>query len=101
VDEIRDDYMLVEVDPAIIGQRYGLGDQDITNLIVSARYRGSTLFPVSEWPCHVYIARILDQSIIKKLAFTKDQVELIAWGMIFPTAEAANAQGKESTHHAS
>jgi len=100
-DEIRDDHMLVEVDPPVIGQRYGPGDRDITNLIISARYQGSTLFPVSEWPCHVYIARILDQSITKVLAFTKNQVELIGWGMIFPTVEEANAQGKDSTHHAS
>lgn len=100
-DEIRDDHMLIEIDPPLIGQIYGLGGQDITNLIISARYHGSTLFPVREWPCHVYIARILDESIAKTLAFKKEQVEVIAWGMIFPSIEEANAQGKESPRHAS
>lgn len=100
-DETRDDHMLVEVAPPVIGQRYGLGDRDIANLIITARYKDSTLFPVTEWPCHVYITRILDQSLIKALAFTKNQVEMIAWGMIFPNVEEANGQGKESPHHAS
>jgi hypothetical protein len=86
---IRDDHMLFEIDPPVIGQPYGLGGRDITNLIISARYKNSTLFPVNEWPCHVYIARILDQGIIKTLVFTKEQVEVIAWGEIFPSIERA------------
>ncbi len=98
-DQIRDDHMLIEVEPPIIGQTYGLGGRDITNLILSARHQGDTLFPIKEWPCHVYVARILDDSIMKTLIFTKEQVEVIAWGMIFPTVEEANALAKESVRN--
>lgn len=94
-DPVRDDHMLIEIEPPVIGQKYGLGNQDITNLILSSRYEGFSLFPVKEWPCHVYIARILDDAVIRTLAFTRSQVEIIAWGMIFRTLEEANAHAKE------
>ncbi len=93
-DSIRDDHMWVEVEPPVIGQTYGLGGRDITTLILSARHRGVTLLPVTEWPCHVYIARILDENITHTLRFTREQVEVIGWGMIFCTIEEANAQMK-------
>ncbi len=68
-DQVRDDHMLVEIEPPLIGQGYGLGGQDITSLILSARHEGFPLFPVKEWPCHVYIARILDDTVSKTLNF--------------------------------
>lgn len=90
-DRVRDDHMLVEIKPPLIGQLYRLGGENITNLILSARHKGSSLFPIKEWPCHVYIARILDGAIIKTMSFTRDQVEIIAWGVIFRTLDEANA----------
>ena len=87
--------MLVEIDPPVIGQHYGLGSKDITNLILSSRHEGFTLFPVKEWPCHVYVARILDDAIPKTTSFTRDQVEVIAWGMIFRTLDEAKAHARK------
>ena len=94
-DRVRDDHMLIEVRPPLIGQRYGLGGKNIVNLILSARYEGFSLFPIKEWPCHVYIARMLDETIAARLAFTPNQVEVIAWGMIFRTLDEANAHAKK------
>ena len=94
-DENRDDHMLIEINPPLIGQYYGFRDRDLTNLILSARYEGSCLFPVNEWPCPVYIARILDDAVIKRLAFTRNQVEMIAWGMIFRTLHDATVHARE------
>jgi hypothetical protein len=91
-DDVRDDYMLSEVDPPVIGQEYGLGDQDIRELIISTHFRGFTLFPVTEWPSHVYVGRMLDPSVAQTLVFTASQVELIGWAMIFPTRAEAEAQ---------
>jgi hypothetical protein len=90
-DEVRDDYMLVDVEPPVIGQNYGLGGEDITSMLISTRHRGFTLFPITEWPSHVYITRILDLSIVTTLFFTGCQVELIGWGMIFRTENEAKA----------
>jgi len=99
-DDVRDDHMLIEIAPPIIGQAYGLGGQDITKLVLSARYQDDTLFPIKEWPCHVYVARIIDESLTNTLTFTKGHVEVIAWGMIFHAIEDAKAQTKEPINHA-
>src|SRR5690349_5287861 len=69
-DGFRDDYMLVEISPVLIGQGFGLGSVDITQLIISTRFQGTTLYPVSEWPSHVYVYRILDDTILGSLTLT-------------------------------
>jgi hypothetical protein len=90
-NEIRDDYMLIEIEPALIGQPFGLAREDITQLIISTRFQGETLYPITQWPVSVYVSRILDETILRTLLFDKNQVELIAWGMIFKTLKAAMA----------
>jgi hypothetical protein len=90
-DNVRDDHMLIDIEPALDGQRFGLGADDITQLIVSAGHRGQTLYPIAEWPFYVYVARIVDKAIIESREFTRKQVELIAWGTLFRTREEALA----------
>ena len=90
-DGVRGDHMLTEIEPALDGQRFGLGSKDVTSLILSSRHRGQTLFPISEWPSFVYVARILDDAVLSSGTFARDQVELIAWGTLFRTREEAAA----------
>jgi hypothetical protein len=90
-DRLRDDHLLIEISPPLVGQRYGLGDRDITKLLLSPRLEGFCLSPVNEWPCYVYVSRILDETIANTLFFTADQVQLIAWATIFPTLAEANS----------
>jgi hypothetical protein len=87
----RDDYMLIEIKPPLIGQPFGLAGEDITQLIISTRLQGDTLYPITQWPVSVYVSRILDGTILTTRSFKSNQVELIAWGMIFRTHEAAMA----------
>jgi hypothetical protein len=89
-DNIRDDHMLIEIEPALEGQRFGLGAKNVTHLIISSRHQGQTLFPISEWPCFVYVARVLDDVVFSGTRFMPDQVELIAWGTLFRRLEDAN-----------
>lgn len=88
-DDTRDDYMLIDIQPALDGQRFGLGGKDITSLVLSSRHVGQTLFPPSEWPAFVYVARILDDAVFSSVSFTNEQVQLIAWGTVFRTPEEA------------
>jgi hypothetical protein len=88
-DEQRDDYMMIEIEPLLEGQQLGLGSSSISLLVVSSRHSEQTLFPISEWPSFVYVARILDDSITSSLQFSRGQVELIAWGSLFRTLEQA------------
>ena len=89
-DDVRDDHMLIRIHPALIGQPFGLGPTDIQHLILSARHRGRTLYPISEWPFSVYVARILDDAVRGLCAFTREQIEIIAWGMLFRTEVEAS-----------
>ena len=90
-DGIRDDHMLIGIDPPLVGQKYGLGDRDIVDLLISPRHKGVSLSPITQWPTHVYVSRVLDERIKKTLMFTESHVQLIAWGMIYRTLDEANA----------
>lgn len=90
-DQKRDDYMLVEIDPPLSGQRYGFKGVDIDRLILSTTMSGETLFPIAKWPASVYVAIILDESILLDRQFKENQVRLIARGFLYSTEEEAKA----------
>ncbi len=93
-DDVRDDQMLIEIDPALDGQRFGLGGKDVKHLIICSRHDGQTLYPITEWPSYVYVARVVDDAVCKTLTFKREQVELIAWGMLFRTLDEASDYAK-------
>ena len=78
-----DGYMLCDIDPVILGQSYGLGSQDINQIIIANRYEGTSLFPISEWPSYVYVTRPLIDGIEFKDTIEESDVELIAWAEIY------------------
>ena len=80
--------MLVRVDPPVTGP----GGETVVDLILSPRFEGSSLFPVTEWPCHVYVARILNEAVMHTLFVGTDDVEMLAWGAIHPSREEADAR---------
>ena len=90
-DNVRDDYMEIEIDPPLIGQGFGLGDDDIKCLLIASRLDGLTLYPIIQWPVAVYVSRILDYRVRESGSFEKCQVELIAWGMIYRTLQEARS----------
>jgi hypothetical protein len=94
-DVNRDDYMLVEIDPPLIGQSFGLGGNDVTSVLLSSRHQGFSLFPVKTWPTDVYVARVVDPKVLEAESFSPRQVQLIAWGMVFDDVNAANVRARE------
>lgn len=88
-DDVHDEYMLIKIEPPLNGQLFDLGATDIAQLIISPRHRGQTLYPVSEWPLFVYVARVKDQAVFKSYSFKPYQVELVAWGVLFRTSGEA------------
>src|SRR5690606_8564527 len=83
----RDDLMLINIEPPIIGQQYGLGDQDVHRLLIAPRFEGVSLFPVTEWPVHVYVCRLL---VSGEPELVKDsEMELIRWGILHVNEEEA------------
>jgi hypothetical protein len=50
------------------------------------------LWPVSQWPIHVYVLRLLSASVIEKEVIETAQTQLIEWGELHRTlAEAVAA----------
>lgn len=85
-----DDYLLVRVKPPIIGQRFGLGDRDLDEVVLATRHEGQSLFPVSEWPLYVHVARpVVDMG--DRTTITTREIALIGWAEIYPTEEQALA----------
>jgi len=42
-----------------------------------------------QWPVSVYVARVLDDDVFEAQEFERDQVELIAWGMLYRSRDEA------------
>jgi len=94
-DHLRDDHMLILIDPPLDGRDLDLGPTVISELVISSKYRGQTLYPISEWPSFVYVSRLLDDEPLTSLFIKPEQIELVAWGMIFPSLEQAQDQAKQ------
>jgi hypothetical protein len=92
--------MLVAIEPPVIGQPYGPGGEDIYYLLLATRFQGQTLFPISEWPPSVYVARLLNKSIIDQREFDYTQTQLIDWGVLYPTYDDAPSGGERSIFRA-
>lgn len=90
--EGREDYLLIQIDPPLIGQYFGLGERDLDQVIIGTRHREESLFPIAYWPLNVYVARLVVPYEGKDVV-RSDEIELIAWAEIYPTEKAARAKG--------
>lgn len=85
-----DDYLLVTVDPPIVGQRYGLGSEDIDRVVLATRHEEASLFPISSWPVFVHLARLMREPA-EGDTLTIDDLEEIGWAEIYRTEKDAQA----------
>lgn len=83
------EYLVAEISPPILGQKHGLGDRDISRVLLSPRLQGHGLFPITQWPEYVYVARVLDESALSSGIVLPDQIELIRWGIVHRVAADA------------
>lgn len=82
-------YLWVQVDPPVIGQPYGLGQEDISDLLLRTHFEGDSLFPISKFPTPVFIYRSVDNSMSTEKTLSAETLELAAWGEIYETREQA------------
>lgn len=87
--DVRNDLLLIRIDPPVIGQRFGLGNQDIDRVIVATRHQGASLFPISEWPLYVHVARLLAPLPDNQTQVPSTALQSIAWAELYPTLDAA------------
>ena len=77
-----DGYLLCDIQPALIGQSYGLDSKNIEQLVLANRHQGYSLFPIYEWPAYVHIALpLLDMDTRDHIGET--DIKLIAWGELY------------------
>lgn len=90
--EGRDDLLLLKVDPPLPGQKYGRGNDDVDMVLVATRHRGSSLFPINEWPIFVHVARPLVEHPELRDHLGSDEFESIAWAELYRTESDARSK---------
>src|ERR1700733_2257038 len=88
-DSMRDDYMLVAIEPPL-QQESGIGFIDLYKLIIATRFKNRSLYPIVSWPCHIFVFRPLREDVTNGTQFDSGNVRLTAWAMLFKTAAEAN-----------
>lgn len=89
--------MLIAIDPPLIGQRYGLGADDIHEVVIQPRHIGVSLFPVIKWPVYVHVARLLAPLRLGSGRIQNEDLEEIAWAEIYPSEDDARIKGCPGT----
>jgi hypothetical protein len=84
-----DGYLVVQVEPAIMGQQFGLGGRDIDCVVLAPRHASVTLMPLSESPAAVHVAMLLIPVSQALHGVTKGDLRLLAWGEVYATVEEA------------
>lgn len=92
---IGDDYLVIRIDPPIPGQPYGLGDRAIDTVVVAARHAGASLFPITDWPAFVHVARPLVADLEIRETLHEGELEEIGWAELHPDRGAAAKEKAE------
>jgi hypothetical protein len=90
--EQRDDLLLVELDPPLVGQLYGLGDKDVAHVVLATRYKEDDLFEIQKWPVHVHVARLTSR--LEGDHIPSGGLDEIGWGELYPSKEEAHQARK-------
>src|SRR5438067_1803647 len=76
--DVRDDYLLVRLDPPIMGQPLGL-EKDLGMVLVVTKDRTASLFPPRRWPVLVYVLRLLIDDAENRESIHDNEFALLVW----------------------
>lgn len=82
----RDDLLLTRIDPPIHGEEYINCDIDL--VLLATRHNGASLFPITEWPVYVHVARVL-VDVEARTHLEENEFQSIAWAELYKTEEDA------------
>jgi len=83
------DCVIVDIDPPLIRQNFGLGDQDISTLVLTPRWKTIEIPDEIQESVYVLVYRTLDQSVLGGNVIDNSKLELVAWCELYPGADAA------------
>ena len=78
-----DGYLLCEIVPPFVGQRYGLGARDIHRVVMTGRDPGSSVFAIKKWPADVHVWRLTVDVSDEVFAFAGDEFESMIWAELY------------------
>ena len=88
---VRDDLLVIRVDPPVPGGPFGLPDMDF--VIVASRLESGSLFPINTFPAEplpVHVARPpVDWR--NRTNLTKGELESLYWAELYPSEAEARA----------
>ncbi len=87
--DYRDDYLLIRIEPPIIGQQFGLGAKDIDQVIVVTKSRSASLLSINKWPILVYVLYALIEHPEARDMIHDDEFSLVMWAELYETWEDA------------
>lgn len=78
--------MLVELDPPVDLSRLGASARMARIAIIAPRFEGEAIDRILEWPAHVHVAFMRDNSSIDRGVFVLEDVETSGWGELHWTS---------------
>lgn len=93
--DFRDDYLLIQIEPPIIGQPFGLGAKDIHQVIVVTKSRSVSLLDISNWPVLVYVLYPLIKHPEERGVIHDNEFSLLVWAELYKTWEDARKVSEE------
>lgn len=90
----HDQYAWVSIEPPLDGRPLGVGGE-LDHLLLSPRHEGGSLFPLSAFPIHAYVALPKNDSLLENPELGRDDVQLIAWAVLHEN-EADAAMGRDT-----
>jgi hypothetical protein len=83
--ESRDDLVLADIQPVVVGQGFGLGGRDIERVVLASRLEGRSLDDLETcWPVPVYVL-LMDGSQSGRVEVRDEELRLIAWAELYPS----------------
>lgn len=85
----RDDLLLVKVAPPITGEWRGSQTQSFDEALLATRHKGTSLFPITEWPVFVHVIRPLIDGIEGRDKLFDGEFENIGWAEAYKSEDDA------------
>ena len=86
--EQRNDFFLIKVIPSLIYSDSRQKISEIEQVVLAARYENKTIAKIRKWPLIVNIMKLNKELDSSTHILTKDDVEIIALGKIYPSVRA-------------
>jgi hypothetical protein len=83
--------VVANISPPVIGQDFDRRD-DIETVVLAARFEGSSVAPIDEYPCFVFIAVAREgREFLRETPIRRHDLEIIGWGELYRTRNDAVA----------